>query len=87
MMDLCPKVPKQDNSSDCGVYLLQYVESFFKVCDNINKFCDHNCYHTSRGYWTKKQKIVMNIPSRKSKTKQNKTEQKQSRIINRTKGD
>ncbi|XP_058517796.1 sentrin-specific protease 7 isoform X1 [Ochotona princeps] len=30
MMDLCPKVPKQDNSSDCGVYLLQYVESFFK---------------------------------------------------------
>lgn len=32
MVDLCPKVPKQDNSSDCGVYLLQYVESFFKVC-------------------------------------------------------
>ncbi|XP_045859262.1 sentrin-specific protease 7 isoform X3 [Meles meles] len=30
MVDLCPKVPKQDNSSDCGVYLLQYVESFFK---------------------------------------------------------
>lgn len=32
MVDLCPKVPKQDNSSDCGVYLLQYVESFFQVC-------------------------------------------------------
>ncbi|XP_052013813.1 sentrin-specific protease 7 isoform X3 [Apodemus sylvaticus] len=30
MVDLCPKVPKQDNSSDCGVYLLQYVESFFQ---------------------------------------------------------
>ncbi|XP_066203853.1 sentrin-specific protease 7 isoform X3 [Saccopteryx leptura] len=30
MVDLCPKVLKQDNSSDCGVYLLQYVESFFK---------------------------------------------------------
>lgn len=30
MVDICPKVPKQDNSSDCGVYLLQYVESFFK---------------------------------------------------------
>nr|KAF6476118.1 SUMO specific peptidase 7 [Rousettus aegyptiacus] len=30
MVDLCPKVPKQDNSSDCGVYLLQYVESFLK---------------------------------------------------------
>ncbi|NWX89454.1 SENP7 protease, partial [Nothoprocta pentlandii] len=30
MMDFCPRVPKQDNSSDCGVYLLQYVESFFQ---------------------------------------------------------
>lgn len=38
MVDLCPKVPKQDNSSDCGVYLLQYVESFFKVCKGINVF-------------------------------------------------
>ncbi|XP_078265642.1 sentrin-specific protease 7 isoform X2 [Rhinoraja longicauda] len=25
-----PRVPKQDNSSDCGIYLLQYVESFFQ---------------------------------------------------------
>ena len=25
----CPMVPQQDNSSDCGVYLLQYIESFF----------------------------------------------------------
>lgn len=38
MVDLCPKVPKQDNSSDCGVYLLQYVESFLKVSKDINKF-------------------------------------------------
>ncbi|XP_009553533.2 sentrin-specific protease 7 isoform X2 [Cuculus canorus] len=30
MIDLCPRVPKQDNSSDCGIYLLQYVESFFQ---------------------------------------------------------
>uniref|UniRef100_A0A8C0V1A8 SUMO specific peptidase 7 n=1 Tax=Cyanistes caeruleus TaxID=156563 RepID=A0A8C0V1A8_CYACU len=30
MIDLSPRVPKQDNSSDCGVYLLQYVESFFQ---------------------------------------------------------
>ncbi|XP_050188967.1 sentrin-specific protease 7 isoform X4 [Myiozetetes cayanensis] len=30
MIDLCPRVPKQDNSSDCGVYLLQYVESFLQ---------------------------------------------------------
>ena len=26
----CPMVPQQDNSSDCGVYLLQYIESFFR---------------------------------------------------------
>ncbi|XP_012059449.1 PREDICTED: sentrin-specific protease 6-like [Atta cephalotes] len=25
-----PKVPKQSNCTDCGLYLLQYVESFFK---------------------------------------------------------
>ncbi|XP_062326167.1 sentrin-specific protease 6 isoform X2 [Osmerus eperlanus] len=25
-----PRVPQQDNYSDCGVYLLQYVESFFQ---------------------------------------------------------
>ncbi|XP_069493353.1 sentrin-specific protease 7 isoform X3 [Ambystoma mexicanum] len=31
MRDYSPRVPKQDNSSDCGVYLLQYVESFFKA--------------------------------------------------------
>ncbi|XP_030907221.2 sentrin-specific protease 7 isoform X3 [Melopsittacus undulatus] len=30
MIDLYPRVPKQDNSSDCGVYLLQYVESFLE---------------------------------------------------------
>ncbi|NXL85358.1 SENP7 protease, partial [Alectura lathami] len=30
MIDFCPRVPKQDNTSDCGVYLLQYVESFFQ---------------------------------------------------------
>ncbi|XP_034942141.1 uncharacterized protein [Chelonus insularis] len=26
----CPKVPQQSNFTDCGLYLLQYVESFFK---------------------------------------------------------
>ena len=26
-----PRVPQQDNYSDCGVYLLQYVESFLQV--------------------------------------------------------
>ena len=27
-----PKVPQQPNFSDCGIFVLQYVESFFKVC-------------------------------------------------------
>lgn len=31
MVDFCPKVPKQNNNSDCGIYLLQYVETFFQV--------------------------------------------------------
>lgn len=26
------RVPQQDNSSDCGLYLLQYAESFLQVC-------------------------------------------------------
>ncbi|XP_036141062.1 uncharacterized protein LOC105830930 isoform X2 [Monomorium pharaonis] len=26
----CPKVPQQSNFTDCGLYVLQYVESFFK---------------------------------------------------------
>lgn len=26
-----PKVPQQNNFSDCGVYVLQYVESFFET--------------------------------------------------------
>ncbi|KAM6447092.1 sentrin-specific protease 7 isoform 3-T4 [Liasis olivaceus] len=30
MADFCPRVPKQNNSSDCGIYLLQYVETFFQ---------------------------------------------------------
>ena len=27
----CPKVPQQPNFSDCGLYLLQYIEAFFEV--------------------------------------------------------
>ncbi|XP_058147059.2 sentrin-specific protease 6-like [Dasypus novemcinctus] len=30
MKDSNPKVPQQNNFSDCGVYILQYVESFFE---------------------------------------------------------
>jgi len=28
---MMPKVPQQKNFTDCGLYLLQYVEQFFKV--------------------------------------------------------
>lgn len=31
-----PRVPQQDNFSDCGVYILQYVESFFEVRSYFN---------------------------------------------------
>lgn len=31
------KVPLQDNSSDCGLYLLQYVESFLQVTVRIEE--------------------------------------------------
>ncbi|XP_008206476.1 uncharacterized protein LOC100122748 isoform X2 [Nasonia vitripennis] len=27
----CPRVPQQSNFTDCGLYVLQYVESFFKT--------------------------------------------------------
>ncbi|KAG8136725.1 hypothetical protein E2320_005280 [Naja naja] len=30
MADFYPRVPKQNNNSDCGIYLLQYVETFFQ---------------------------------------------------------
>lgn len=26
-----PKVPQQNNFTDCGIFMLQYAESFFKV--------------------------------------------------------
>jgi Ulp1 family protease len=29
-----PRVPQQTNFTDCGVYVLQYVESFFQVTVN-----------------------------------------------------
>uniref|UniRef100_A0A3Q2CIY4 SUMO specific peptidase 6a n=1 Tax=Cyprinodon variegatus TaxID=28743 RepID=A0A3Q2CIY4_CYPVA len=33
-----PRVPQQDNFSDCGVYVLQYVESFFELQNPIPSF-------------------------------------------------
>ncbi|KAM4701244.1 sentrin-specific protease 7 isoform 2-T3 [Discoglossus pictus] len=49
MRDFYPKVPKQNNSTDCGLYLLQYVESFVqRPIESFNPpmqlenwFCNH----------------------------------------------
>lgn len=31
MLTACPRVPQQNNAYDCGVYVLQFAESFMKV--------------------------------------------------------
>ena len=31
MLSACPSVPQQNNSYDCGVFVLQYAEAFMKV--------------------------------------------------------
>lgn len=38
----CPKVPQQNNFTDCGLYVLQYVEHFLKVFHTVlaNFFMD-----------------------------------------------
>lgn len=33
-----PKVPQQDNFTDCGLFVLQYVESFFEVILHLYVF-------------------------------------------------
>ena len=33
----CPKVPQQTNFSDCGVFVLQYIESFFEVSGDFRR--------------------------------------------------
>lgn len=38
-----PRVPQQDNFSDCGVYVLQYVESFFEVW-NVSLHLSRNSF-------------------------------------------
>ena len=44
-----PRVPQQDNFSDCGVYVLQYVESFFEVRGAASwGFLMSSCSNTSQ---------------------------------------
>ena len=35
MKGSCVKCPQQSNFSDCGIYVLQYAESFFTVSVNL----------------------------------------------------
>lgn len=35
MVSACLDVPQQNNSYDCGVYVLQYAESFMKVSRKV----------------------------------------------------
>ena len=32
MKGACPRVPQQTNYSDCGIFILQFTETFFEVC-------------------------------------------------------
>lgn len=34
----CLNVPQQNNYSDCGVYVLQYAQSFIEVCPSSSVF-------------------------------------------------
>jgi len=52
MVGGCPKVQQQPNFSDCGIYLLQYVESFFR--DPIR---DYSLPITSIKEWFKKEEV------------------------------
>jgi len=36
MKGSCVKCPQQLNFSDCGIYVLQYAESFFTVCIGLS---------------------------------------------------
>ena len=38
-----PDVPQQTNYSDCGVFVLQYVETFFEVWLHFAFVSAHNC--------------------------------------------
>ena len=44
----CPKVPQQPNFSDCGIYLLQYIEAFFEVFDITKSIYNNAKAETSK---------------------------------------
>jgi sentrin-specific protease 7 len=39
---ITPKVPQQTNGSDCGIFVLQYIESFFKEKDKAHFLTRNN---------------------------------------------
>jgi len=52
MVGGCPTVQQQPNFSDCGIYLLQYVESFFR-----DPIVDYSLPITSIKEWFKKDEV------------------------------
>merc|ERR1712029_951137 len=62
MRGCCPKVPQQPNFSDCGIFLLQYIESFFE-----NPLSDYSLPITSLRSWFPGD-VVKNKRSRIAKT-------------------
>uniref|UniRef100_T1IVJ4 Ubiquitin-like protease family profile domain-containing protein n=1 Tax=Strigamia maritima TaxID=126957 RepID=T1IVJ4_STRMM len=52
MKGTVPKVPNQDNNSDCGIYLLQYVENFFE-----NPIKDFSIPISNLKDWFSKEKV------------------------------
>jgi len=45
MKGATPGCPQQSNSSDCGVYVLQYIESFFQVSACLQSLYYYICCH------------------------------------------
>ncbi|OAD75918.1 hypothetical protein PHYBLDRAFT_158172 [Phycomyces blakesleeanus NRRL 1555(-)] len=63
-----PKVPMQNNGSDCGLYLIHFVEIFLKDpqrCQNLldAKYCDNEGWETKRIRMKRKElkRIIKNL--------------------------
>ena len=52
MKGACPRCPQQNNMSDCGIYVLQYIESFFN-----HPIVNYSLPINSTAKWFSEQKI------------------------------
>lgn len=46
-----PKVPQQNNFTDCGIFMLQYAESFFKVKSSQLRCKVYHCKFLDIGHY------------------------------------